>query len=327
MRLSFVFFAVLSGSLTYLLTSASEASTTVVTFDETKGVMSDLRVDRESWAYGIWEEAGFDVAWDYGPCFRGCLASAVGNTLDSPFLADTNVFGEGSYLEFSRPDGRSFSLQSLDVLDTDTSFLGLADFIPYDANGYLDYTRFAREQFNVVDRNIRFSGLREDGSAVTAYASSFYASKGIEQAGTYLDYAGDGTLDLYPSLQTTLSGLTSLRVDLWGAPSSEYSALQQLRDSLEFSELSDLFRMGFEQCDQMGMLLSRCTFSGFGEFSFYIDSGFYHNWNTAVTFDNFRFDVKDGGNDVASIPAPGGLGLLLSALLATGIVRRSRARP
>lgn len=300
------------------LPAASQAE--IVSFEPDRGATTEVRVIDDVTVRGTWQEDGFDTDWEYSGNLPD-VEEAVALHTGSAYIADTDCcFGVGRYLDFSRPDGRDFSLQSFGLDQTQSSFIGDARFTPFAADGSLDYGNEVYSELDIAYDNIFFTGRRADGSDVSATASSFGESSAVYQAGNNLIASGDGTYTIAGALAAELDGLSRLRVEL-GADSSFEELIGR---SLAISDVDPILASGYERCLDAGQSLYECTIEGEGTYYFYADAGNYWNWGTQVTFDDFVFAVGDGEptDPVApsAVPLPAGLPLLAAALGLVGVI-------
>lgn len=311
--------ALLPGLLAVVLPfGAAQAAT--VTFDPAEGFHSDVReVDDfiEMGGFpnpvnvrGRWNEAGFAVDWAHQDNEPN-LAVATGNFTNVAFLSDNcggGCFDVGVAMTFARPDRRPFSLRSVGIDGTASSYLGEAVFAPYDAAGELDYDREIRQYLPVVFDNILFDAVAPGRRTATVTASSMLAGSFFAEAGQDTGLRGPGTLPIDGEMALALTDLAALRVTLGGSAGGW--------DDLLLDEADPIFDLVPGDCGTV------CEVPGLGEFRVDVSSANVWNWGTAVGFDSFTFDVAPAP---APIPLPAGGALLLSALGALGLRARRRA--
>jgi hypothetical protein len=227
-------------------------------------------------------------------------------------------------LDITREDGRTFSLTSVDVQSVLVRVVGVLTFTPFAASGNLDYLRSIEEIYLPIVSDLNFTGISSDGTRRDLYSSSldeaaffgFYTSRSDTP-----ELRGDGRYDFAGTEALALSDLTSLSIrgNTWNLTDDLF------RRSMEISETSNLFRVGFEQCAITGQGINAqgywsCSLAGFGEFSSFATP--YGNWSTNVQIDNLRFTL----GQPAPVPLPAGLPLMVAGLAALGLLARRRAR-
>ncbi|WP_139840100.1 hypothetical protein [Pseudoruegeria sp. SK021] len=238
-----------------------------MTFDEGAGTFANVR-ENDGAYHGTWQEAGFEVDWSHAGHFEDELTAeyALSAVRDTPTLNDSWA-GLGSSLEIHRPDGAAFSLNGIDVSQSWSSWDLFAEFTPYDADGRLDRSRTTGTGTLDVGgyNNIKFSGTKSNGDAVTAWASSYVGALYPNND----SYSKGGRLDISGELAAALSGLSSLRVEV--SMGDSYQTM--FRNSLVLSGVDPLFLTGFDQCGPIKSFNSReigatCDFEKFGQFGF-----------------------------------------------------------
>ncbi|MEJ6388554.1 hypothetical protein [Gymnodinialimonas ulvae] len=302
-----------------------------ITFDESNGALAAFDPNRrfdpysQSNQYGrrveVWQESGFDVAFDAD------IAGDMQNynmSFSDLYMSDTGCCeGAFSFMNVTRPDGASFSLDGMDFRTFGRSHELLFGYFQPEQGSSLSAESMA---FAMIDDDLRFTGERADGSVVSVDASTHLdvsrPFEPVQLGGHHYYLLDDGpvSLDLDPSELGQLTDLVSLTISAAGDRRDIFDR------SLPFMDLSSAMAAGYDACLRSGSptLYQRCEVAGLGTFIFEMEYMFEQNYVFASFPGALNLSVNAAP---APVPLPAGGWLLIAAGgMLVGLRRRARAR-
>jgi len=267
---------------------------------------------------GVIGEQGFEIGFQVTGARTE--AEALDTVFEQPFVSDCQGCVAGSQatvdrLTFARPDGNPFSLTQIAVARTDTRSGAAAMFIPFDANGNLDYGNIVYDvrRPGFFD-NLVLKGVTTGGATVR-YDTSTFALQAHGAVGGPTEF--DPTTLVFGA-DSGLSDLVSLTLEIsipWSTIYADHLRYLNLR-----GEVPDAFLPFLDlPCAAQG----QCVLDGVGLFDVYVEPFTYGNWATAAALDSFSFDVR---SSPAPVPLPATGVLALAALGGLGLLARVRRR-